>query len=196
MNYSDVELSPNPDDEALIETGLELLPLLGKSLFAAISQLGHTYRLTTSQVKLLLHLGTRGQMTIGEIAAALGVSMPAASELVDRLVDAGHLVRASDPADRRKVLIAATPTAERIGAELCQLRRAQLRSALDHLEPADRPLFIRSLHALIAGLHHGMAEMSPCPSEPTAVHDAVTTNGDISPHPDLLPDCSPRGLTR
>src|SRR5689334_3221344 len=141
MNYSGPEHSDRLDDAVLIEAGLELLPLLGKSLFAAISQLGHTYRLTTSQVKLLLHLGTRSQMTIGEIAAALGVSMPAASELVDRLVDAGHLLRAADPADRRKVLIAATPTAERIGAELCQLRRAQLRSALDQLEPADRPLF-------------------------------------------------------
>jgi DNA-binding MarR family transcriptional regulator len=196
MNYSGNEHSDHLDDAVLIEAGLELLPLLGKSLFAAISQLGHTYRLTTSQVKLLLHLGTRSQMTIGEIAAALGVSMPAASELVDRLVDAGHLVRAADPADRRKVIIAATPTAERIGAELCQLRRAQLRAALDQLEPADRPLFIRSLQALVAGLHHGMADMPPCPAAPTAVHDAVTANGDISPLPDLLPDRSPRGLTR
>jgi hypothetical protein len=122
--------------------------------------------------------------------------MPAASELVDRLVDAGHLVRASDPADRRKVLIAATPTAERIGAELCQLRRAQLRSALDRLEPAERPLFIRSVQALIAGLHHGMADMSPCPSDPAVVHDAATANSDIPPHPDLLPERSARGLTR
>ena len=79
--------------------------------------------------------------------------MPAASELVDRLVDAGHLLRASDPADRRRVLIAATPASQRIGAHLRELREAQVRYALDQLEPEERPTFIKSLEALVAGTY-------------------------------------------
>ena len=133
---------------------MQLLPVIAKALFSAISDLGNAYGLTPAQVKVLLQLGTRPQMTVGEIAAALTCSMPAASELVDRLVDAGHLLRASDPADRRRVLIAATPASERISAHLRELREAQVRYALDQLEPEDRPIFIKSLEALAAGLSH------------------------------------------
>ncbi|MBW3633102.1 MAG: MarR family winged helix-turn-helix transcriptional regulator [Chloroflexi bacterium] len=133
---------------------MQLLPDIARALFAAISNLGNAYGLTPAQVKVLLHLGTRQQMTVGEIAAALTCSMPAASELVDRLVDAGHLVRTSDPADRRRVLVATTPDSERISSRLRQMREAQVRYALEQLPPGDRPAFIRSLEALIAGLTH------------------------------------------
>src|SRR5215211_2834586 len=119
MNYSDLELSTTrTDEEALVDAGMQLLPVIAKALFSGISGLGNAFGLTPSQVKVLLQLGTRRQMTISEIATALDCSMPAASELVDRLVDAGHLLRASDPADRRRVLIAATPDAQRISAHL------------------------------------------------------------------------------
>ena len=155
MNYSDAELSTNrTDDEALVEAGVQVLPAISKALFSAISVLGNAYGLTPAQVKVLLQLGTRQQMTVGEIASGLNCSMPAASELVDRLVDAGHLVRASDPADRRRVLIAATPASRQISAHLCELRQAQVRYALDQLEPEERPTFVKSLHALVAGLAH------------------------------------------
>jgi DNA-binding MarR family transcriptional regulator len=153
MNYSENELSGNrSDEEALIEAGLLLLPVIGASLYSAISQLGHSYQLTPAQVKVLLHLGSRGQMTVGDVAAALAISMPAASELVDRLVDAGHVVRSSDPSDRRRVLICATPESQRIGLELREMRRSQLRFALDQLVPEERPAFIRSLEALVTAL--------------------------------------------
>jgi len=155
MNYSEPEISTNrTDDERLVEAGVDLLPAIGKALFSAISDLGNDFGLTPAQVKVLLQLGTRQQMTVGEIATALFCSMPAASELVDRLVDAGHLVRASDPADRRRVLIAPTPASRQISTRLRELREAQVRYALDQLEPEERPIFIKSLEALFAGLTH------------------------------------------
>jgi DNA-binding MarR family transcriptional regulator len=160
MNYSDDELSgTRTNDEALVEAGMRLLPVIARALFSAISSLGNAHSLTPAQVKVLLQLGAHRQMTVGEIAAGLTCSMPAASELVDRLVDAGHLVRASDPADRRRVLVAATPDAELITAHLREMREAQVRYALDQLEPEERPTFIKSLQALVAGLTH--AEGSP-----------------------------------
>src|SRR5215217_5457017 len=126
MNYSDSELSSTrTDEEPLVQAGVQLLPVIARALFSAISTLGNTYGLTPAQVKVLLHLGSHRQMTVGEIAAALSCSMPAASELVDRLVDAGHLVRASDPTDRRRVLVTATPESQRISVHLCELREAQ-----------------------------------------------------------------------
>ena len=155
MNYSEPELSNDrTDGEPLVQAGIQLLPVIAKALFSAISDLGNDFGLTPAQVKVLLQLGTRQQMTVGEIATALSCSMPAASELVDRLVDAGHLLRASDPADRRRVLIAPTPASRQISARLRELREAQVRYALDQLEPEERPTFIKSLEALVAGLSH------------------------------------------
>jgi DNA-binding MarR family transcriptional regulator len=170
MNYSDMEIYGNRTDEEVLEAAMLLLQALGPALHTAILHLGQTYRLTPAQTKVLLQLGARGQMTMGEIAAGLCVSMPAASELVDRLVDAGHLVRAADPADRRRVLIAATPEAKRIGAHFCDLRRAQMRYALEQLQPEERPVFVRSLEALLAGLTYDEQIGSmQCPQSDAAV---------------------------
>jgi DNA-binding MarR family transcriptional regulator len=198
VNYSDRESYGNrTDDEALIEAGLRLLPVIGASLFAGISQLGQAYRLTPAQVKVLLQLGAHGQMTVGEIGAALGVSMPAASELVDRLVDAGHLVRTSDPADRRRVLVAASPESQRIGAELRDLRRAQLRRALEHLAPEERPTFIRALEALVVGLEHGANGAPPCPVGPVdAPVRTASREGATSPAHPVATIAKSRGHSR
>ena len=184
MNYSEDESNPRcSDDEALIEAGLHLLPIIGKTLYAAISNLGQAYQLTPTQVKVLLHLGSHGKMTMGEIASALAISMPAASELVDRLVDAGHLARTTDPADRRRVLIAATPGSQRIAAQLRELRRAQLRHALAQLTPEERPVFIRSLRALVAGLDHRTLLDLPDRSAdvPDAQAPVATTDLTVAP---------------
>ena len=165
MNYLDSEsISGVPSEEELIEQGLDLLPLIGASLFAGISHLGQAFHLTPAQVKVLLHFGVRERMTVGEIATALAVSMPAASELVDRLVDAGHLVRAADPADRRRVFVSATPEAQEIGAALRELRRAQLQHAMAELRPDERPSFARFLRALVVGLKYGTDDGMPCAS--------------------------------
>ena len=190
MNYSDAELlATEPDEEVLVEAGVQLLPVIAKALFSAISGLGNAHGLTPAQVKVLLQLGTRRQMTVGEIAAALDCSMPAASELVDRLVDAGHLVRASDPADRRRVLIAATPASQQISAHLCELREAQVRYALDQLEPEERPIFIKSLQALVAGLTHaqGTSSLADCPGALAASVDRNPANPVSAADPALAP---------
>ena len=173
MNYSDTKLSTirteDTDDETLVEAGVRLLPVIGRALYSAITEIGRTHGLTPAQVKVLLHLGTHRQMTIGEIAAVLDCSMPAASELVDRLVDAGHLTRATDPTDRRRVLIRATPESARISAQLRALREAQIRRALGHLAPEDRPLFISSLEALVAGLIPEVDDTEPRHPTPNAL---------------------------
>jgi hypothetical protein len=124
--------------------------------------------------------------------------MPAASELVDRLVDAGHLLRATDPADRRRVLVAATPASQRISAHLCELRQAQVRYALDQLAPEERPIFVKSLEALIAGLAHaGDASLrDECPGAPAASVDPSLANSVSAADPALAPQVHEDRLTK
>lgn len=58
---------------------------------------------TDYQASNLLDLD--GPMTSGELARRLGLSLAAASRLVDRLIDAGIARREPDPADRRRVVV-------------------------------------------------------------------------------------------
>jgi DNA-binding MarR family transcriptional regulator len=187
MNYSESEDSGiRTDDDAIIEAGMALLPVLGRALYCPITELAHAHRLTPAQAKVLLQVGRHGQSTISEVAAGLMISMPAASEIVDRLVDAGHLVRASDPADRRRVLIAATPRAMGISAEMDDLRRAQLRHAVEQLTPKERPSFVRVLEALVTGLSaRKAADAEQCPG-PAAGDSSLAPAGSLPrPTPEM-----------
>ncbi|HEY3912291.1 MAG TPA: MarR family winged helix-turn-helix transcriptional regulator [Stellaceae bacterium] len=69
-----------------------------------------------------------GDPTIGDLAERLGIRHHSAVELVDRLVEAGLLVRAHDPADRRRVLLALTEAAEERLSSLSAIHLEELRS--------------------------------------------------------------------
>ena len=144
--------------EAFVEQALPMLPEVGKLLYAAVVRHPEAEGLSLGQIKVTMYLLHHGRRTVGEIAAGLGVSMPTASELVERLVEAGMVERATDPADRRRVLVGLTPRAEAFGSRLRALRRAQLRAALERLAPAERPTFVRSLEALVEALRRDPEE--------------------------------------
>ena len=156
MNYSVSELSddslPATELDAQVTECAGQLPALGRALHSAILDLSHELEVSPTQVKVLLQLTRCSQMTIGEIADALSISMPAASETVDRLVETGHVQRTTDASDRRRVLVSASPAAARAIAQLRELRQAQVRRALLRLEPDERPVASRILAALIAEL--------------------------------------------
>jgi DNA-binding MarR family transcriptional regulator len=153
MNDSDHELSSQRSNfEAVVDQCSALLPVLSRALHCAIHELSQELAVTPAQVKVLLQLSRTEQMSVGEIADALYVSMPAASEIVDRLVDMGHVLRAPDPADRRRVIVSATAESQRAIDRLGELRRSQVQRALLRLTPAERSVMPRALEALIAEL--------------------------------------------
>ena len=156
--------------EAAVERALPLLPEIGKLLYAGVARHADAAGLSLGQIKVLMHVYHHGRRTVGEIAGGLGVAMPTASELVDQLAAAGLVERTVNPADRRQVLVSLTPRAEAFGARLRALRRAQLRAALERLAPEERPVFVRSLEALVEGLREHPGELedgrgSPAESE-------------------------------
>lgn len=140
------------DMEVLIKQATAALPEIGKSLHAAAIQHPMAAGRSLAQVKTLMLLHHREHSTVGEIAAGLGVAMPTASELVDRLVEDGLAERATNPIDRRQVLVWLTPEAREFGDQLYALRCAQVRATLDRLEPDERAAFVRGLRALAAVL--------------------------------------------
>ena len=72
---------------------------------AASRQLG----LGESEMLAVAHLAQRGRLTPGEIGGLLDLSSGGASALVQRLEDAGHVVREPHPTDGRSNVVRLSP---------------------------------------------------------------------------------------
>jgi DNA-binding MarR family transcriptional regulator len=95
--------------------------------------------ITTRQHQALLALkgfAGREQPTVGDLAERLRIQHHSAVELTDLLVEAGLVLRAHDPQDRRRVLLSLTEAAEERLAELSAVHLeelARLRPALQEI---------------------------------------------------------------
>jgi DNA-binding MarR family transcriptional regulator len=97
-------------------------------------------------------VGTEGPQTVSEIAAAVGVSLPAASKLTTELEAHGLVHRSEDPADRRRTVVALDPvTAERVQAWLAD-RDGPLERTLGALSAEERAAFLKGLRTLADAL--------------------------------------------
>ena len=89
-----------------------------------------------------------GQMSSGDLAARAGLTTGATTRLIDRLEKAGYVRRASDPADRRRVIVeAAAETFPDIEEAVGPARRL-IGEVLDRYTPEQREvLFDYFAHA-------------------------------------------------
>lgn len=139
-----------PDSPGTLEV-LKALVVLRRVLRAGPTG-GTEPELPTGQVQVLLHLAERGQMTMGKLAAELGVSRPAATDVVDRLVTLGLVERVTTEDDRRKVYIGLTPASEALAESVLSARRAKVADVLRQLSPSEWQGFVRGLQLLAAAL--------------------------------------------
>ena len=160
---SDRRHRPDVDDE-LVEQAITLLPQIGKSLYAALARNPQLDGIALGQIKAMSYLLNHGPCAVRDVAEGLGVSMPTASETLDRLTERGMAERSVDPADRRRAVVHLAPEARRIMGEVREVRRRQVRAALACLEPWERPVFLRSLQILVEVLQEEPARWS-CSTE-------------------------------
>jgi DNA-binding MarR family transcriptional regulator len=66
--------------------------------------------LTMSQFSVLMQLHHKGPCGMSEISERFEVTPAAASQLVEKLVQAGYLERSEDPSDRRAKLLKLSPS--------------------------------------------------------------------------------------
>ena len=79
--------------------------------------------ITGSQFFVLQKIDSKGRMTVSEVAEKLSVSLSAITALVDRLVQAGLVVRGRDEQDRRLVWLEATDQGREILGKCIESRR-------------------------------------------------------------------------
>jgi DNA-binding MarR family transcriptional regulator len=103
-------------------------------------------RLTLPQVLFLTRLRQAGESTPSELAERLNMSLPAASQMVERLFKLGFLKRREDEGDRRRKQLAVTPAGERMLDKLVRTRAAEYAKGTARLSPGLR----RELAAALA----------------------------------------------
>ncbi|MBI2862112.1 MAG: MarR family transcriptional regulator [Chloroflexi bacterium] len=138
-------------DQAIAEI-LKLIPVLRRIPRPRAMDGWPAHDFPLVQVWALMLLAQEGSKTVGEVAQGVGVSCPAATELVDRLEQRGAVQRVRSPQDRRKVLVQLTPKhAEVIRAAVAE-RRDRVASALEQLTSQEQESLVRGLRLIVRAL--------------------------------------------
>jgi DNA-binding MarR family transcriptional regulator len=147
------------DRERLVDEVLMLMPTLMRAIggpdpaeMAEFASRGvpTDVRVSPGHVQILIAL-TRGPHSVGRLAEVLGVSPPAATQLVDRLVEHGMVERRHGTADRRVVLVDYAPQMREVALRLMEVRRRRLAEAFARLTDEEARAFVKGLRALTEG---------------------------------------------
>lgn len=112
-------------------------------------------------IRASIHLYLRGGASMGELAAALGMSNGWASRVVEELVRAGLVARTPDPVDRRIVHVALTPAAMDFVASAYRWRGEAVERALAGLDVDGRAAVRQFLARVIEELQPGAEARRP-----------------------------------
>jgi DNA-binding MarR family transcriptional regulator len=105
--------------------------------------------LTNPQLKTLFFISNQRGTNPGKLAAALGVTPPNVTGIVDRLVEQGLLSRQESPEDRRVLMLQTTEKGEAILSDLRERRTSSMREILAHLSVEELSYLVKGLSALV-----------------------------------------------
>ncbi len=140
--------SPPGDPAPLVQ---RLIALVNRKSAGESTAFMHASGLTMPQIVVLFAL-RRTEASISELAQRLRMSLPATSQLVDRLVEAGLIDRTEDPADRRVRRISILPAGLRFLERFGELRAREIEDALRSLGADTRALLAAALTRVVAEL--------------------------------------------
>lgn len=103
---------------------------------------------TTTQFAVLARLCSEGPMSQNQLGRAVALDAATVKGVVDRLVRQGLAGRQADPADRRRLTVAATEAGKALFAARKQDALAVSDRTLDPLSPAERAVFLALLMRL------------------------------------------------
>ena len=105
------------------------------------------------QYNLLTVLEEKGECTMGQLAAGLGITMGAVTSLVDRLIHAGLVERERSAEDRRVVKVRQTDKGRDMLHEVLRRSRKHVGGVLETATAAERRTFLTVLGKLADKAH-------------------------------------------
>jgi DNA-binding MarR family transcriptional regulator len=89
-----------------------------------------------------------GPVTVSELAARLGLTLPTVSGVVADLDRAGFVERHPDPADRRRTIVQVIPAQAPVIGEWLDGAAKPLARVLDKLSPSEQEAFLKAMDLL------------------------------------------------
>ena len=132
-----------------IENLLKLAEQLFRELLPTVPKEFLEMDITMPQLKTLLLLFLNGPTRMSDLALGLGVTLAAATGLVDRMVERGIIIRQSQPEDRRVVLCQLSDSGHTMVSRLWESSKNRSRELLETLDTAKLETFSQILEAML-----------------------------------------------
>lgn len=133
----------------VVDQLFELTVVLGDLMNRRLADSG----LTPARAEIIWLLHRRGGLTQRELSQTLECSPRNVTGLVDALENAGFVARGRHPTDRRAVLVALTPTGERLAAEWSADRHNDTARLFAGTSRAEIAAFAKVLDRVLAALN-------------------------------------------
>ena len=95
---------------------------------------------------------SRGPHSVSQLADAMGVSPPAVTQIVDRLVELEIVERRHAEEDRRRVLVDYASGMQEIAHSIAEQYRKKLRWSVERMSDEEARAFLKGLKLLVEGL--------------------------------------------
>lgn len=134
-----------PDD---LEETARLFRRVARLVFSLKPWSGPGAELPEAQVRCLFAMARQGCCTMSQLSESLQVHPSTATELVERLIQAGLAERQRDEGDRRVVWVGLTEKGQEAVLQHRQAYQQRLRSFLEQLTPDQRQAMLTALRIL------------------------------------------------
>ena len=151
----------SPEAQRLLEL---LNTLLGSTFRQILWRNAAELELTYAQAQVLFYVAQHGGCHMGQVAKTFNVTLPAITQIVDRLVQKRFLMRGSNPADRRVATLELTAEGQALVQELEKLQVEVLEPVLQRLSARDRDHLIKGLEKFVAAVTDGLQEATGKPA--------------------------------
>jgi DNA-binding MarR family transcriptional regulator len=101
-----------------------------------------------SQAAALFLISHNESYSVSDISDALEITSPAASQLLDRLVQQGYILRSEDPDDRRHKQITLSEEGDLLLQKGLQVRRKWLEELIQTLSPDELAQLVNALNII------------------------------------------------
>ncbi|PWH11969.1 MAG: hypothetical protein DDG60_15440 [Anaerolineae bacterium] len=138
-------------------------PPLAETIRQGIDQITHrafrehlrfvkTSGLTMPQFNILMQLHYQHECGVSEISARMDITNAAASQLVEKLVQAGLLERTEDPHDRRVKQLRLSDNGKQLVEAAIAARHQWMDELIASLQPNERETVAQAMHILVSHL--------------------------------------------
>ncbi len=133
--------------EECVHEILDVIPMVMRSLRSEFrSHRGND--LNIPQYRSLMYLRRTPGKSLAELAEHLGITPPSTSALVDGLVGRGLIDRRESPVDRRRVVLALTPSGAELAEASFRATQAAYTARFAQLSPETLAIITQAMQAL------------------------------------------------